>query len=63
MGGEESFKVMNHLKTFNANKKLEEATLSGKINFLIDKEEFAEMKFNFIKLNKNNGGRLTKDKV
>jgi hypothetical protein len=63
VGGEESFKVMNHLKKFNANKKLEEATLSGKINFLIDKKEFAEMKFNFIKLNKNNGGRLTKDKV
>lgn len=61
--GENGHKVLRHLKSFTASKKLEEATLSYIINFLIDKEEMAELKSIFIKLDTNNDGCLTKDEI
>ena len=55
--------IFQNLKNFTAVKKLEEATFSYIVNFLVDKDEMNELKSTFLKLDANNDGTLTKQEI
>lgn len=52
-------KILNGLKTFRADKKLQEATIAFIVDQLISKEEVNELKKVFIELDKDNDGKLS----
>lgn len=56
-------KILANLKTFNADQKLQEATLSFIVNQLISKEEKGELKKVFVDLDTNNDGKLSFDEI
>lgn len=52
-------KVLSNLKTFRADRKLQEATLAFIVNQLISKEEMTELRKVFMELDSNSDGKLS----